>query len=533
MPYKNPADRNKRQQLRRAAKKSSGTMPLFAPVSSTMPVGDVVGDWAEKTLRVPFGLLMGQPFKIPGWQRDWLTNALAPGIREAALSCGRKNGKSGLIAALILAHMVGPLHTAEWRAIVVSLTGSLAAELRMAIEKTAAISGLSLSTYRSPLPGHIIGPNGTRCDILASDKSTGHSLGADLVILDEAGLLQENARDLWAACYSSISGRNGRLLCISIRGDGPMFSELADRANSPEVYFREYAASEDSELDDPTAWAAANPGLADGIKSLQYMKDAAARAGASVADARIFRSHELNLPGTPTVENLVDVGNWLKCEYHVEDLPDRNGRVVLGFDAGGSSSMTALTAIWESGRTECFAAFPDNPDLIARGHADGVGNRYQTMFDRGELWTYPGRTTPVDTFLRHVGESIQQRPHLLACDFYRKTDVLDGLQAAGLSGWPIEWRRMGSGPEGSQDVRAFQRVVLDRAISCRESLLVRSALGDSVVRYDANGNQALDKRRQRGRIDILAAGVLACGLWERLHNAPERRGYLGMVPLNE
>ena len=26
---------------------------------------------------------------------------------------------------------------------------------------------------------------------------------------------------------------------------------------------------------------------------------------------------------------------------HVEDLPEREGKVVLGFDAGGSSSMTA------------------------------------------------------------------------------------------------------------------------------------------------------------------------------------------------
>ena len=529
MPYKNLADRTRRQRVRRAAKKTGGMTPLIPPVSTTL-VGDVVGDWAEATLKIPFGLLIGQPFKIPPWQRDWLNNAMAPGIREAGLSCGRKNGKSGLIAALILAYFCGPLHSSEWRSIVVSLTGNLAAELRTAIEKTAAISGLDLRTYRSPLPGHIIGPNGTRCDILASDRSTGHSLGADLVILDEAGLLPESARELWAACYSSISGRNGRLMCISIRGDGPMFGELAERADSPEVYFKEYSAPENCALDDQSAWALANPGLADGIKSMPYMADASARALASVADARLFRSHELNQPGNPTAENLIDVGDWLKCECHVEDLPDRDGRVVLGFDAGGSSSMTAAVAIWESGRVECFAAFPSDPDLVARGHADRVGNRYQTMFDRGELWTYPARTTPIDTFIRHVGERIGQRPNLVACDFYRKVDVLDGLQSAGLQGWPIEWRRMGTGPDGSQDIRAFQRLVLEQTIHCAESLLVRSALGDSMVRFDGNGNQALDKRRQRGKIDILAAGILACGLLERLRNTPKQRGYIGLVP---
>ena len=530
MPYKNPADRNKRQQLRRAAKKSGGTMPLLPAVSSTLPIGDLVGTWAEATLKVPTGPLIGQPFVIPPWQRDWITGALGPGVWESGLSTSRKNGKTGLVSALVLAHLLGPLHRAAWRCVVVSLTGQLASELRMAIEETAEISGLTLNSYRSPLPGHILGPDRSRVDILASDKATGHAIGADLVILDEAGLLQESSRDLWAACYSSISSRKGRMLAISIRGNGPMFDELAQRANTPEVFWQEYAAPEDCDLDDRQAWAAANPGLQSGIKSVEYMVAASARAGANLADARIFRSHDLNQPGNPTAENLIDVAAWTQCEYHVEDLPDRSGRVVLGFDAGGSSSMTALTAIWESGRTECFAAFPSDPDLIARGHADGVGARYQTMFDRGELWAYPGRTTPVGTFLADVAESIQQRPYAVSCDFYRKTDVLDGLQAAGLSNWPIEWRRMGSGPDGSQDVRAFQRLVLDRAISCRESLLVRSALGDSMVRYDPNGNAALDKRRQRGRIDILAAGVLAAGLWERLHNAPERRGYIGLVP---
>ena len=498
------------------------------PAVPTAPIGEVIGDWAEARLLVPSGPLRGQPFKVPQWQRDWLTGAMGNGIREAGLSCARKNGKSGLVAMLILAYLCGPLHRPDWRALVVSLTGALAAELRTAIEKTAEISGLGITPYRSPLPGYILGPGGTRCDILASDKATGHAVGADLAVIDEGGLIPEAGRDLWGAVFSSISGRDGKMLVISIRGDGPMFGELAAREEEKAVYWQEYAAPEDCDLDDAAAWAAANPGLADGIKSVRYMADAAARAGASVADARLFRAHDLNQPGNPAHETLVDVGEWLACES--EDLPDREGRVCLGFDAGGSSSMTAVVGIWESGRVETWAAFPEQPGLLERSRADGVGARYQTMFARGELWTYPGRTTPVGEFLADVAAQVGQRPHAVACDFYRKAEVMDGLTAAGLTGWPMDWRRMGTGPEGSQDVRAFQRLVLARQVRARPSLLVRSALGDSLVRYDGNGNSALDKRRQKGKIDVLSAGVLAAGLWERLHNAPPRRGYLGMVP---
>ena len=527
MPYTDKAEKTKRQRERREAKKRAGMAPLPLPAVPGKLAGEVIGDWAEATLKVPSGPLRGQPFRIPTWQRCWISGAMAQGVREAGLSCARKNGKSGLIAAVVLAHLCGPFHRPDWRAVVVSLTGALAAELRDAIEKTAEISGLSLTVYRSPLPGHIIGPGGTRVNILASDKATGHAIGADLAIIDEGGLIQEAGRDLWGAVYSSISGRDGRLMVISIRGDGPMFSELSERAAEGEVFWQEYAAAEDCALEDVGAWEAANPGLADGIKSLAYMRDAAARAGASPSDARLFRAHDLNQPGQPSQQPLVEVAHWLACES--EELPDRAGWVVLGIDCGGSSSMTAACALWESGRLEAWGAFPDTPGLIERGRADGVGGRYAGMVERGELLTYPGRTTPVADFLATVAADLGQRPKSVAADYYRINEIKDWLGTAGLGNWPMDWRRMGTGPNGAEDVRAFQRLVLDRQVATRPSLMFRAALADSVVRYDANGNQALDKKRQRGRIDVLSAAVLAAGLWERQKAAPPRRGYLGMI----
>ena len=72
---------------------------------------------------MPAGLLRGQPFQLADWQVAWLRGALAPGIREAGLSVARKNGKSGLVAALVLAHLVGPLRQPAWRAVRVQLDG--------------------------------------------------------------------------------------------------------------------------------------------------------------------------------------------------------------------------------------------------------------------------------------------------------------------------------------------------------------------------------------------------------------------------
>ena len=164
----------------------------------------VLAQWAADTLKIPSGPRIGQPFVFDRWQTDFLSRALAPGIREAGLSVARKNGKSGLIAALLLGYLCGPLNCPQWRGIVVSLTGALAAELRDAVVQTAEASGLAnrLNVRRSPPPGSIDGQRGARLTILASDRATGHAVGADLAVLDEAGLLQETSRELWAAVLS-------------------------------------------------------------------------------------------------------------------------------------------------------------------------------------------------------------------------------------------------------------------------------------------------------------------------------------------
>ena len=495
-------------------------------------VGATVAAWAAQTLLVPSGPLRGQPFALGGWQQDFLSAATAEGVREAGLSVARKNGKSGLIAALLLAYLCGPLNAPQWRGIVVSLTGGLAAELRDAIAATADISGLAglLTVRRSPPPGSIEGVDGARLTILASDKATGHALGADLAVIDEAGLIQESLRDLWGAVLSSTSGRDGRLLAISIRGDGPMFSEMAARAETAAVHWTEFAAPDDCALDDESAWEAANPGLADGIKSRGYMRDSSAKAIQIPADAASFRAYDLNQPRRPSDEMLCQVDEWVACE--TETLPDRAGPCVVGFDIGGSSSLTALAVFWpDTGRLEAWAACGDTPDLLERSRADGVGDVYVRMADRGELTTYPGRVTPAPLFLADCAARLEgERVIAAGADRYRRAEVTDALNAAGIR-WPMEWRGQGASAtaDGSHDIRAMQRLVISNRLRVPVSLVLRSAIQESVIRRDSAGNPALDKRRVKGRIDALSAAVIAAGLGEMAAAAPKRRGYLGSV----
>ena len=88
----------------------------------------------------------------------------------------------------------------------------------------------------------MVGLNGAEVTFLAADKTSGHAGGYDVAIFDELGLTSERDRPLVNSLKSSLSGRDGRFIAISIKGDSPLFKEIEERRDLPSVYWREYAA---------------------------------------------------------------------------------------------------------------------------------------------------------------------------------------------------------------------------------------------------------------------------------------------------
>ena len=489
------------------------------------PKGDPV-DWIQQTLVVPSGPLRGRPFVVPDWQQRFIREAMAPGVREAGLCVARKNGKTGLVAAIVLAHLAGPWSRGDWRGLCTSMTADLALQLRHAVTTTAELSGVQVTLVKSPRPGSIIGLNGATVQFLAADKGTGHAHGADLAIVDEGGLMGESQRGLWNAMLSSTSGRDGRLLVISILGDGPMMSELRAREGEPGVCWHGYCSTMTDDPTDPAVWDRSNPGLADGIKSKDYMRDMARRAVANPADMAAFRAYDLNAPQNPDRVLLVSMEQWNAVKEL--QVPDRRGPCVVGVDLGGSASMTAAAAYWpQTGRIEVRAALPGIPALSERAIGDGVGTRYQRMVERGELEVYAGvRVTPVRPFLERFLGGLD--PVCLVADRYRQSEAQDVYAALGIRARQV-WRGLGWA-DASADVRAFQRAVIDRRLRPGDSLVLESAIAESALALDPAGNAKLDKGRSRGRIDAASAAVLACGEAERLMGRPLRGPrYRGMV----
>lgn len=302
-----------------------------------------------------------------------------------------------------------------------------------------------------------------------------------------------------------------------------MFAELAAREGSEQVHFREYAAATDCDLEDPAAWKAANPGLDDGIKSIAYMRDASERARVTPSNEMHFRAFDLNQPVDPDRQVIVTVADYAACV--VDHIEPPSGDLVVGIDLGGSASMTCAVAIdLASGAIFCRGAFPDDPPLSRRAERDRMGSLYDRMVREGELRLYPGRVTPVVPFLRDFFGEVGRLGRIVAvgADRYRRAEAEAAFKEANLPGYRVEWRGQGSAgtADGSHDVRAFQRYVMERRMRSRGSTMLESAIASSVLRFDGAGNPALDKAANNARIDALSAAVIAAGIAELIPEAP-------------
>ena len=483
-----------------------------------------VAQWSKEHLLIPPSHpLEGRALELPDFGIRFLKDVFTH--RESLLCVARKNAKSSIIAVLLLAYLAenGPLRCPGFRAGVCSVSKEKAAELSKLMLAICLASNLQgIRFWRSPAPGRVSSDYG-EVDFLSAEGTAGAASGFSLSICDEIGLLRERDRELVAGMRSAVGSRNGRFIALSIWGSSPFVPEIVARRDDPGVAVHLYQSDPKAALDDEAEWHKSNPGLASGIKSIQYLREAALRTSHTPADQSYFRAHEMNIPAKPNIETIFSLDEWQKCK--VKTLPKKVGPCLVGFDLGGSRSMTALVAIWPtSGRIEAWGAFPGNPDLMDRGQADGVGDLYSRMEKQGELWTYPGRVCPVSEFLKDSAARFSSKVARSAADRYRKAEALDALDSHGLR-WPFELRGMGASSiaDGSADVRAFQNLVLTKSLKHTGSLLLESAISEAAVRKDKSGNPALSKSRNNGRIDALSAAVLAAGLYKRLGASRPRR----------
>ena len=470
----------------------------------------MLAEWAKETLKIPAPHRnAGQPFVLPDYLVAFLNDAATHS--ESLLCIARKNAKSAAIAVYALCRLCGPLAIEKWRGACLSISKNKAAELKMQMQDIAEASNLEgLKFLKSPSPGRVIGPHGGQFEILCE----GNASSLDDAIVDELGLLQEKDREAVASMRSSVSARGGRFVGLTIHGSGPFVPEILNRKGQRGLAVHHYCAPDNCELGDEQAWKSANPGLSK-IKEHSYMKSESLRVSATPADESSFRAFDLNMPMSPGEEIILSPAD-LENRLFTNEPPEREGPVILAFDFGESKSATAAFAIWPvTGRCECWIAFGAIPELRTRSKADDA--KYLEMEARGELKVYDGRITPVAEFLKDVADNIQDSEVLhCACDQYKRSEAQDFLDRS--TGWQLTHAEGSKGH--AQDVRALTRLIHSGKLKMKPSLCFTTAIAKHKAIRDVAGNPKINKRKSRGRIDVLSAALIAAGLAEPYIDAP-------------
>lgn len=526
---------------------------LFGPLrpKAEPPAWEAPGLWRPErviafceTLEITAGKLAGQPFRVRPWQREIIlaiygeTDAGRP-VRTAVLTFGRKNGKTGLAAALALCHLAGP--EAERRGEVFSAAndkeqaGKLFAEMVAMIEVHPVLrERINVKRFGKELQDL---PSGSVYRALSADVAGKHGLSPSCVIYDELG--QTASRELYDTLDTAMGARTDPLMIVistQAASDTAPMSQLVDYGRrvrdgvieDPSFYLAEWSAPDDADPWDEATWARANPALGDFL-NLDEVRRQAEQARRMPAKEPAFRNLILN-QRVDAERHFLTASEWKACGAAPVDAERLKGRVCYaGLDLSAVRDLTALVLVFpdDAGAFDVLAFFWLPGDGLAdKEDADRVP--YRAWRSKGVLRTTPGATIDpafIAAELATLAQTFDLR--MLGYDEWRIEAFQRALAETGAA-IPMEPVRQGF-KTMAPAVDRLERVVAERRIRHGGNPILTWNIANAVVTADPAGNRKLGKARARGRIDGAVALAMALATAEKHHGGEEWAPWVEVV----
>ena len=503
-------------------------------------VRDIIS-FIEK-LTVPSGKGEGKPFKMRRFQRRFIQDVYGPvdrlgnrRIRRAILSIARKNGKTSLIAALVLVHLIGPeavnngeifsaANEREQAAIVFKYAAQI---VRLDAELVAMIKIIDSTKTM------ICFANGSVYRALSAEAGTKFGLNPTVVIYDE--LAQAKNRDLYDALDTSMAARMEPLfIVISTQSNDPqhILSQLIDdgmSGNDPTTICHLYAVPDDAEevFTSQKMWKLANPALGD-FRSLSEMKTAAKRASRMPSFESAFRNLYLN-QRVDAKSPLIPRAEWMGCKREGVTVEPGTG-LYLGLDLSKTTDLTALVAVTE-GEADIVKAWFWKPEDTLREHETRDRAPYWAWKQAGVIETVPGKAINYDWVAAKLG-NLAMEYRIIGVAYDRKyiADFLNAMDRVGVEGYRDNSRdkprtydtdaiRMVDWGQGYFDmspaVDALEISILNRKLVHDGNPCLTWNVSNAMSVSDPAGNRKIDKSATRFRIDGAVALAMALGLKSR------------------
>jgi len=306
-------------------------------------------------LTIPSGKGAGQAFKLEEFQKRFIRDVYAEWaptwarrVRRAILSIARKNGKTALIAALVICHLVGPeaIRNGEIYSVAndreqAGQVHKMAAQIIRLDPELEAMLKIVDSTKTI-----VCHANGSFYRAMSAESGTKHGLNPAVWIYDE--LAQSKNRELYDTFDTSQGAQDEPLgIVISTQSNDPNhpLSQLIDDGLSgadPTIVCHLYAVPDETvDIFNPSCWKKANPAL--GLfRSVEDFEAQASKAYRVSGFENTFRNLYLN-QRISLQKTIFTTKQWKACAGDADLIPGED--ILLGLDLAGTTDLCALVAL--------------------------------------------------------------------------------------------------------------------------------------------------------------------------------------------
>jgi phage terminase large subunit-like protein len=472
--------------------------------------------FVERYCLTPEGQHVGKPIKLVPFQKRFIKAIYdnKRGTHTAYLSIARKNGKTALIAGMMLAHLVGPEAKLNSQIVSGARSREQAAQVFNYAAKMVQLSPV-LSGLVKIIPSgkRLIGlPLNVEYRALSAEGQTAHGLSPILAILDEVGQVRGTQDDFIDAITTAQGAHESPLLvAISTQAanDADLFSTWIDDAKQskdPRIVCHTYEAPAGCSLLDAKAWKAANPAL--GLfRSLDDLAEQAKKAARMPSAENTFRNLILN-QRVSTVCPFISVDVWKSCGGVV--LPFGDSPVWAGLDLSGRTDLTALVMIAKLAGVWHVMPHFWTPEVGLSERAKRDRAPYDVWARQGYMHTTPGATVDYEYVAQDIAAILGPlNVQSVAYDRWRIDLLKKEFEKIGAD---IPLVEFGQGfKDMSPAIESLEAEMVNARVAHGAHPVLTMCASNAVVTSDPAGNRKLDKHKATGRIDGLVGMAMAFG----------------------
>lgn len=488
------------------------------------------------------GKLAGTKMKLRDWQIEQFLEPIFTvddegkrRVRTAALSMGRKNGKTGISAALALCFLVGPEAEERGEIYFCAMDKAQAAKawaeckamLEAHPELSQRVNIIRFSKEIEVLEGQ---GKGSVLKALSADADSKLGLSPSFVLCDEIGYWPK--RDLFDAMDSALGARDEPLIVAistQAKDDTHFFSEMIDyglkikdgEVEDESFHLAMFAAGIDDDPWDPATWAKANPALGDflSLEQVERMAMQAQRIPSKEAD---FRNKVLNQRIDGTVR-FIAAREWNDCNLGPVDEAALEGRECFGaLDLSAARDLTCFLLVFpeEGGRYTVLPRFflPEF-DIEGKSDTDRVPYNVWAKQQDARLTLLPGKVIDPALVAEYIADECSRfNIQAIAYDRWRINDLERELEKLSVE---LPLVPFGQGyKDMSPAVDVLEVTVAQQKLNHAGNPVMRMCAANAVVTVDPAGARKLDKGKASGRID----GIVALAMALKTAQAHEEEG---------